>query len=97
MVVSRVLESSILAFSAASMSRWRAWRSALRSTPYSRRNSSASQFTMAWSMSLPPRWVSPEVAFTSKTPSPISSTVTSKVPPPRSNTRTVSFPFLSRP
>jgi hypothetical protein len=31
-----------------------------------------------------PRWVSPLVAFTSNTPSPISSTEMSKVPPPRS-------------
>ena len=36
-----------------------------------------------------PRWVSPCVDLTSKTPSPISSTETSKVPPPRSLTRTV--------
>ncbi len=37
----------------------------------------------------PPRWLSPAVAFTSNTPSPISSTDTSNVPPPRSKTRIV--------
>ena len=44
-----------------------------------------------------PRWVSPLVESTSKTPSPTSRRLTSKVPPPKSKTRIVSFPFLSRP
>ncbi len=39
-----------------------------------------------WSKSSPPRKVSPWVAFTSKTPSPISRIDMSKVPPPRSKT-----------
>ncbi len=51
-----------------------------------------------WSQSSPPRWVFPEVLFTSNTPSPISSRDTSKVPPPRSKTRIVwSLPSLSSP
>mmetsp|Transcript_65304 Transcript_65304/g.172266 ORF Transcript_65304/g.172266 Transcript_65304/m.172266 type:complete len:328 (-) Transcript_65304:154-1137(-) len=41
-------------------------------------------FISLWSKSSPPRWVSPAVAFTSKTPSSIVSSVTSNVPPPRS-------------
>mmetsp|Transcript_64206 Transcript_64206/g.144826 ORF Transcript_64206/g.144826 Transcript_64206/m.144826 type:complete len:356 (-) Transcript_64206:125-1192(-) len=49
----------------------------------------------AWSKSSPPRWASPEVALTSMTPPPTSSTLTSSVPPPRSNTSTSSSP--SRP
>ncbi len=53
-----------------------------------------------WSKSSPPRKVSPLVAFTSNTPSPISSTDTSNVPPPRSKTRivwslSVSSPYAS--
>ena len=40
------------------------------------------------SKSSPPRWVSPAVATTSKTPSRISRIETSKVPPPRSKTAT---------
>ena len=51
-----------------------------------------------WSQSSPPSFVSPWVALTSNTPSPISSSDTSKVPPPRSKTRTVwSASLLSRP
>ena len=45
--------------------------------------------TTFWSQSSPPRWLSPLVALTSTTPSPISSSETSKVPPPRSKTRMV--------
>ena len=49
-------------------------------------------------MSVPPRWVSPEVLITSNTPPPISITVTSSVPPPKSNTSIFrSSPVLSRP
>ena len=44
----------------------------------------AIQSMMRWSKSSPPRWVSPLVARTSVTPSPISMMDTSKVPPPRS-------------
>ena len=51
-----------------------------------------------WSQSSPPSWVSPWVAFTSNTPSPISISETSNVPPPRSNTSTVcSVSCLSSP
>ena len=50
---------------------------------------------MRWSKLPPPRNVSPLVAFTSKTPSPISRIEMSKVPPPKSNTATVcSLPRL---
>ncbi|OQC18509.1 MAG: hypothetical protein BWX70_03499 [Verrucomicrobia bacterium ADurb.Bin070] len=77
-------ESSHLAFSAASFRRCRAIMSLERSIPFSLRNSSISQFITAWSRSSPPRWVSPLVAFTSNTPSPMSSTEISKVPPPKS-------------
>ncbi len=50
-----------------------------------------------WSKSSPPRKVSPWVAFTSKTPSPISRIDMSKVPPPRSKTAIFSSFFLSSP
>ncbi|COW26579.1 Uncharacterised protein [Mycobacterium tuberculosis] len=61
-------------------------------------NLSTSQSTTRWSQSSPPRWLSPEVARTSTTPSPISSRETSKVPPPKSKTRIrCSFSPLSRP
>mmetsp|Transcript_5011 Transcript_5011/g.10806 ORF Transcript_5011/g.10806 Transcript_5011/m.10806 type:complete len:204 (+) Transcript_5011:1281-1892(+) len=51
-----------------------------------------------WSKSCPPRWVSPAVASTSKTPPSMDNSVTSKVPPPRSNTRMFSsLSFLSSP
>ena len=80
-------DNSILAFSAASVSLCKAWRSLfLRSTPSCSKNCSANQLTMRRSKSLPPSWVSPLVALTSKTPSPISRMETSKVPPPKSKT-----------
>src|SRR5271165_2188337 len=50
-----------------------------------------------WSKSSPPKWVSPFVALTSKTPSPTSRMLMSNVPPPRSKTAIFSFFFLSRP
>ncbi len=91
-------DSSILAFSAASFSRWAAILSLARSTPSLDLNCATSQSMTRWSQSSPPRLVSPCVDLTSKTPSPISSTETSKVPPPRSNTKMVwSAPSLSRP
>src|SRR5919112_2954398 len=65
--------------------------------PWSRRNSAASQSTIALSKLSPPRWLSPAVALTSNTPSPISSTDTSNVPPPRSKTRIVWSDSLSSP
>src|SRR5918997_6769032 len=65
--------------------------------PWSRLNSAASQSTTALSKLSPPRWLSPAVDLTSKTPSPISSTDTSNVPPPRSKTRIVWSDSLSSP
>ena len=82
--VSITVESSILAFSAASFSRCRAMRSWRRSTPCSFMNSSHSQSMIRWSKSSPPRKVSPLVALTSNTPSPTSRMEISKVPPPKS-------------
>ena len=90
-------DSSILAFSAASVRRCRACLSERRSIPSTFLNSSARKSTIFLSKSSPPRWVSPEVANTSKTPSPTSNTDTSKVPPPKSKTRMVSLLFLSKP
>ena len=61
-------------------------------------NSRTNQSTIALSKLSPPRWLSPAVALTSNTPSPISSTDTSNVPPPRSKTRIVwSVSSLSSP
>ena len=62
-------ESSIFAFSAASFRRCRAMRSLRRSIPSCFLNSSARKSMIAWSKSSPPRWVSPLVAWTWKTPS----------------------------
>ena len=90
-------ESSILAFSAASLSRWRDWRSRLKSTPSFSKNPSASQSTIFLSKFRPPSCVSPLVERTSNTPSPTSNTDTSNVPPPRSNTRIVWLYCWSRP
>ena len=53
---------------------------ATRRRPISR----APSTTSSWSMSSPPRWVSPLVASTSKTPSSTRRMEMSKVPPPRS-------------
>ncbi len=97
MVVSMVVESSIFAFSPSSLRRCKAILSWRRSIPWSRLNSSASQFTMRISKSSPPRKVSPLVDFTSNTPSPISRIDISNVPPPRSKTAIFSSPFLSSP
>ena len=65
--------------------------------PWSFLNSATIQSTIALSKLSPPRWLSPFVDFTSKTPSPSSSTDTSKVPPPRSKTRIVWSASLSSP
>mmetsp|Transcript_3865 Transcript_3865/g.11181 ORF Transcript_3865/g.11181 Transcript_3865/m.11181 type:complete len:449 (+) Transcript_3865:782-2128(+) len=97
MLVLLRFDSSIFAFSAASVNRCRAWRSLRRSMPSFFLKSSARKSTMRLSKSSPPRWVSPAVDSTSNTPSPTSRTDTSKVPPPRSNTRIVSLVFRSRP
>ena len=77
-------ESSHLAFSAASLRRCRAIVSFDRSMPFSLRNSSTSHWITRRSKSSPPRCVSPLVALTSKTPSPISRIEMSNVPPPKS-------------
>mmetsp|Transcript_100910 Transcript_100910/g.289646 ORF Transcript_100910/g.289646 Transcript_100910/m.289646 type:complete len:333 (-) Transcript_100910:359-1357(-) len=90
-------ESSIFAFSAASVRRCSACLSFSKSMPSTVLNSAASQSTITLSKSSPPRWVSPLVDSTSQTPSPTSSTETSKVPPPRSKTMMVSLFFFSRP
>ena len=78
------LDSSILAFSAASFNLCKASLSFFRSIPFSFLKLSARNSTILVSKSSPPKNVSPLVAFTSNTPSPISSIETSKVPPPRS-------------
>ena len=78
------LESSHLAFSAASFRRCSAIGSAFRSMPLEALKSAASQSMIAASKSSPPRWVSPLVAMTSQVPSPRSRIEISKVPPPRS-------------
>ena len=97
MDVDAVEESSIFAFSAASVRRCSACLSFIRSTPSVVWKSFASHSTMRLSKSSPPRKVSPEVESTSNTPSPTSRMDTSKVPPPRSKIRIVSFAFFSKP
>jgi hypothetical protein len=66
MSVSSTVDSSILAFSAASLNRCMAILSLRRSMPFSLRNSSAMKSISTLSMSVPPSWVSPEVASTLK-------------------------------
>ncbi len=83
-VVSRALESSHFAFSAASFSRCRASRSCRRSIPVVFRKSARSQSITARSKSSPPRKVSPEVESTSNMPLSIRRIEMSNVPPPRS-------------
>ena len=90
-------DSSILARSAASRTRGMAILSFVRSRPVLLLNLVTIQSTTFSSQSSPPRWLSPLVAFTSMTPSPISSRDTSNVPPPRSKTRIVWSSPLSRP
>ncbi len=82
--VSVVVESSCLAFSAASSSRWSASGSFVTSIPDSFLNSFAIQCIIFWSISLPPMCESPSVDFTSTTSADTSSTEISKVPPPKS-------------
>ena len=95
--VSLAEESSFLAFSASSLIRCMAAASFLTSIPDSSLNLSQRKLTMRLSKSSPPRWVSPLVESTSKTPSPNSRMETSKVPPPRSKTTIFSSLFFSRP
>jgi hypothetical protein len=82
--VSVAEESSIFAFSAASLRRWMAILSCERSTPWSFLNSARIHSMISLSKSSPPKCVSPLVDTTSNTPSPNSSTDTSNVPPPKS-------------
>ncbi len=60
----------------------------LISIPSFFKNSRAQYSTNLLSKSSPPKWVSPEVACTSKTPSSMFKRETSKVPPPRSKMTT---------
>ena len=92
------VESSFLAFSAASLSLCKAIGSFLRSILSFFLNSSANQSTTFWSKSSPPNFPSPLLAFTSivkPSSSKISRIDISKVPPPKSNTATFSSFFLS--
>ena len=82
-VVCAVAESSCLAWVAASRTRCMPWASRL-TRPLARSNSLRRWSARRWSKSSPPRWLSPQVARTSMTSSPIPMTETSKVPPPRS-------------
>ncbi len=84
MSVSGAPESSILAFSAASLSRCITSLSLETSMPVSFLKASSSQSMMTMSMSSPPRAVSPLVEMTSTTFSATSRIEMSKVPPPRS-------------
>ena len=84
MTVSRTLESSQRAFSAASLSRCMAMRSSRIATPVSSSKVSIRYCMTRRSKFSPPRKVSPAVEMTSKTPWPMSRIETSKVPPPRS-------------
>ena len=91
-------ERSFLAFSAASFKRCIAILSLDKSIPFSDLKLATNQSMMALSKSSPPRWVSPLVESTSKTPSPNSRMDTSKVPPPRSKTKIFSsLSVLSKP
>src|SRR4051794_38605992 len=65
--------------------------------PWSFLNSATIQSTTALSKLSPPRWLSPAVDLTSKTPSASSRTDTSNVPPPRAKTRIVWSCSFSRP
>ena len=84
MSVSNTVESSILAFSAASRSRCSAMRSLPRSMPSVFLNSLTIHSMIRWSRLSPPRCVSPLVDLTSTTPSPTSRMEMSNVPPPKS-------------
>mmetsp|Transcript_3648 Transcript_3648/g.10761 ORF Transcript_3648/g.10761 Transcript_3648/m.10761 type:complete len:215 (+) Transcript_3648:949-1593(+) len=79
--------------------RWRAFGSSEKSMPLCFFLKLLTQWSMRrWSKSSPPKWVSPDVARTSKTPASMVRSVTSKVPPPRSKTRMFFSPsFLSMP
>ena len=95
--VSKTDDNSHFAFSDASLSRWSAILSWVKSTPCSFKNSPTRKSIAFWSKSSPPKKVSPFVALTSKTPSFSSRIDISNVPPPRSNTAILPLLFLSRP
>ena len=95
--VSIAVESSILAFSAASSSLCKANGSFVTSMPVSFLNSFATQSMIFLSISRPPRCESPSVDFTSTMSAPTSRMEISKVPPPKSYTAIFSFFFLSKP
>ena len=80
--VSMVADSSIFAFSAASLRRCSTILSLETSRPVSFLNSWISHSMIRWSWSSPPRCVSPLVATTSTTFSPTSRMEMSNVPPP---------------
>ena len=84
MSVSCAEERAIFAFSDSSFRRWSAIGSLRRSMPFSFLKLSMSQSIIAASKLSPPSSVSPLVALTSNTPSPISRIEISYVPPPRS-------------
>mmetsp|Transcript_27886 Transcript_27886/g.90121 ORF Transcript_27886/g.90121 Transcript_27886/m.90121 type:complete len:237 (-) Transcript_27886:652-1362(-) len=91
-------ESDRLARSTSRRSFWMARLSLDGSEPCLRLKTLSMCWMIRLSKSSPPRWVSPEVAITSKTPLSMVRRDTSKVPPPRSNTRMFFSPdFLSRP
>ena len=91
------LDNAIFAFSDSSLIRWSASACFFRSLPVSFLKSSIIQFITRSSKSSPPRCVSPFVANTSNTPSPMFNTEISNVPPPRSYTAMCSSFFLSSP
>ena len=96
-LVSDKLDNSILAFSAASVNRCKAWGSDLKLIVSFSSNFWRMYPTIFLSKSSPPSLVSPDVANTSKTPSPTSNKETSNVPPPKSKIRTNSLFFFSSP
>ena len=90
-------ESSFFASRAASATRRNAILSRRTSMPCSRWNASSRYAITRSSKSSPPKWLSPDVASTSMTSSPISMMDTSNVPPPRSYTITFCGSPLSSP
>jgi hypothetical protein len=82
-----------LARSQADLNRRRARASSEISSLCFRSNSFLKCSNKALSKSSPPKWVSPAVALTAKTPPVIESNETSNVPPPKSKMRT-SFSFF---
>ena len=97
MFVLIIPDSSIFAFSAASLRRCIAVLSFRRSMPFSFLKVSTIQFIIFSSKSSPPSRLLPAVASTSNTPSEISSSETSNVPPPRSKIRIFWSSSLSSP